>query len=149
VVAELVTLGGRRLIRVGTAAGLGATAPGTIVVAAAALAADGASRALGAGGRATADAALTAALAAAAGAEPALVASADIHDPVLAADWAARGAVAADLATAAVLAAAARAGATAAAVVGITRAGGERLDDAAVEALEQRLGAAALAALPA
>ena len=51
VVAELIALGARRLVRVGTAAGLGATPLGALVVADAALAADGASRALGAGDR--------------------------------------------------------------------------------------------------
>src|SRR6186713_2150458 len=66
VVAELVALGARRLVRVGTASGLGATRPGTLVIAREALAVDGASRALGAGARVAADAALTAALAAAA-----------------------------------------------------------------------------------
>src|SRR5919112_681126 len=49
VVAALVALGAQRLIRVGTAAGLGATPLGAIVVADEALAADGTSRALGAG----------------------------------------------------------------------------------------------------
>jgi uridine phosphorylase len=148
VVAELVELGARRLVRVGTAAGLGATALGAIVVADAALAADGASRALGAGDRVAADAALASALARACpGARRGLVASADIHDPVAARAWAGAGALACDLATAAVLAAAGRGGATAAALLGITRAGGERLDDAALGPLEAELGAAALAAL--
>src|SRR5215218_3453021 len=119
VVAELLELGARRLVRVGTAAGLGRTGPGAIVVAEVAIAADGASRALGAGERA-----MTEALARGCpGAMRGLVASADIHDPVLAAAWAAEGAIACDLATAAVLAAAARGGATAAALLGITRAG--------------------------
>ncbi len=112
-----------------------------------ALAYDGASRALGAGERVAADPALAAALAAAAGVPPATIASADIHDPVLAAGWAAAGAVACDLTTAAVLAAAGRGGAAGAALLGITRAGGERLTGDALEALERRLGAAALAAL--
>src|SRR5215207_10207129 len=44
VVAELVELGARRLVRIGTAAGLGTTGPGAIVVAEVAIAADGASR---------------------------------------------------------------------------------------------------------
>ena len=61
------------------------------------------------------------------GATSAPIASADIHDPVLAA--------------------AARGGAAGAALIGITRAGGERLVGDALEALERRLGAAALAAL--
>lgn len=194
VVAELVALGARRLIRVGTAAGLAATALGTLVVADAALAFDGASRALGAGERAEAHSQLADALAMASGvalgaderargraayerptegglvasigaaavdapsaggrprAAPAvrgLVASADIHDPVLAAAWADAGALACDLTTAAVLAAAARHGAQAAVILAITRARGERIADDALEPLEAALGAAALAALTA
>jgi uridine phosphorylase len=152
VVAELVGLGARRLIRVGTAAGLGATRVGTLVVADTAIAADGASRALSGRDRVEADPVMTAALATAVageGARPAagLVGSADIHDPALAESWAAAGAVACDLATAAVLAAGAAHGAAAAAVLGITRAGADRLADDRLEALEARLGAAALAAL--
>jgi uridine phosphorylase len=147
VVAELVELGARRLVRVGTAAGLGATPLGALVVADAALAADGASRALGAGERVEAEAALTDALASACAAARGLVASADIHDPVLATAWAEAGALACDLATAAVLAAARRHGAAAGAVLGITRARGERLADDALEPLEAALGAAAARAL--
>jgi uridine phosphorylase len=144
VVAELVELGAARLVRVGTAAALGATPLGALVVAEAAIAADGASRALGAGGRVAGDGELGARLD---GDARGLVASADIHDPVLAAGWAAEGALACDLTTAAVLAAAARAGARAGAVVAVTRAGGERLEGDALEAVEARLGAAGLAAL--
>jgi uridine phosphorylase len=148
VVAELAGLGARRLVRVGTAAGLGATPLGGIVVADAALAADGASRALGAGERVAADARLAGALARACGnAVHGLVASADIHDPVAAGAWEQAGALACDLATAAVLAAARRHGAAAAAVLGITRARGERLPEGALERLEAALGAAAVAAL--
>src|SRR6185503_1835638 len=51
VVAELVGLGARRLVRVGTAAGLGDTPLGALVAVEAAIAGDGASRALGAGER--------------------------------------------------------------------------------------------------
>ena len=94
VVAELVELGARRLVRVGTAASLGPPALGTIVVADAAIAADGASRALGAPDRVEADAAIARALAEATGAPRRLVASADIHDPVLATAWADTGALA-------------------------------------------------------
>jgi uridine phosphorylase len=145
VVAELVELGARRLVRVGTAAGLGATPLGALVVVDAVLAMDGASRALGAGERVAADDELTAALAPAG--VRGLVASADVHDPVLAAGWAGAGALAADLATAAIFAAAAHHGAVAAAVLAITRAHGERIDDDALLSLEQRLGAAGVAAL--
>jgi uridine phosphorylase len=145
VVTELVELGARRLIRVGTAAGLGATRLGTLVVADAAIVADGASRALGAGDRAAADPRLTAALAGPATVRG-LVASADIHDPVLAAGWTAAGALACDLATAAVFAAAARHGAAAAAVLAVTRVGDERLGEEAWESLESALGAIGAAA---
>ncbi len=145
VVAELVALGARRLIRIGTAAGLGATPLGALVVADAALAADGASRALGAGDRVAADPALAAALAAHADPLRGLVASADIHDPVLAAGWADAGALACDLATAAVLTAAQRAGAAGAAILAVTRAGGDRIADDQVDALEAALGAAGVA----
>ena len=164
VVAELVALGAHRLIRIGTAAGLSATPLGALVVADAALAADGASRALGAGDRVAADPTLAAALAAATTARPAaprgpapptttappaalrgLVASADIHDPALAAGWTEAGALACDLATAAVLAAAQRAGAAAGAVLAVTRAGGTRISDGDVDALEAALGAAGVA----
>jgi len=147
VVAELVELGARRLVRVGTAAGLGATALGSLVVVESALAADGTSRALGAGERVDADRDLSAALSRACGAPGGLVASADIHDPVLASAWAERGAVACDLTTAAVLAAARRDGAAAGAVLAVTRTSGERLADDAVELLEAEAGAAALVAL--
>ena len=147
VVAELVALGARRLVRVGTAAGVGSTALGTIVVVEAALATDGASRALGAGDRIAADEEIARALATASGAPRGLVASADIHDPVLAAAWADAGAIASDLATAAVFAAARLHGAAAGAVLGVTRARDERIGDDALEALEAALGAAAAAAL--
>ncbi len=154
VVGELVALGARRLIRVGTAAGVGDTALGTLVVAEAALAADGASRALGADGRVEADAGLADALASAcATAHPGgaaargLVASADVHDPVRAVEWADAGALACDLATAAVLMAARRHGAVAGALLAITRAHGERLADDALGPLEGELGAAGVAAL--
>jgi len=149
VVAALIALGARRLVRVGTAAALGASALGTLVVADAALCLDGTSRALGGGERVRADPALTAALAASApGAARGLVASADVHEPARAAGWTAAGALAADLTTAAVLAACAHAGAPAGALLGITRAGDRRLGDGApLEALEATLGASGMAAL--
>jgi uridine phosphorylase len=150
VVKELIALGARRLVRIGTAAGLARTPLGALVVADAALAADGTSRALGAGDRVEADAALAGALAAAApDALRGLVASADIHDPVLAAAWGEAGALACDLATAAVLAAAWQQGAAAGAVLAVTRAGGARLADADLEALEVALGVAGAAAVAA
>jgi uridine phosphorylase len=147
VVAALVALGARRLIRLGTAAGLGATPLGALVVAEAALAGDGASRALGAGPRVAADPALTAALAAGGEARRGLVASGDVHDPAAATAWVDAGALAADLATAAVLAAAVRHGATAAAVLAVTRSRGDRIGEAELDAAESALGRIGIAAL--
>jgi DeoD family purine-nucleoside phosphorylase len=67
VIEELVRLGARRLVRVGTCGALvGGFALGDVIVAREAVCADGASRALGAGERVAADAELTAALEAAA-----------------------------------------------------------------------------------
>jgi uridine phosphorylase len=63
VLSELIVLGARRAVRVGTCGALdGELALGELVVATEALCADGTSRALGAGERAGADPALTAAL---------------------------------------------------------------------------------------
>ncbi len=62
VLHELIALGARRAIRVGTCGALGGLALGDLVVAHEALAADGTSRALGAGERIAADGELTAAL---------------------------------------------------------------------------------------
>ena len=148
VISDLVALGARRVIRVGTAAGVGETPLGALIVADAALAGDGASRALGATERATADVELSDAMARSR-AVRGLVASADIHSPILPAAWAQAGVLACDLTTAAVLAAARHHGVRAAAVLGITRARGQRLADDALEPLEAALGAAGLSALPA
>jgi uridine phosphorylase len=63
VLAELIALGARRAIRVGTCGAIGpGLALGQLVVAREAISADGTSRALGAGERVAADARLTAAL---------------------------------------------------------------------------------------
>ena len=148
VISDLVALGACRVIRVGTATGVGETPLGALIVADAALAGDGASRALGATERAAADVELSDALARSR-AVRGLVASADIHSPVLPAAWADAGVLASDLTTAAVLAAARHHGVRAAAVLGITRAHGQRLADDALEPLEAALGAAGLSALPA
>ena len=148
VISDLVALGACRVIRVGTAAGVGETPLGALIVADAALAGDGASRALGATERAAADVELSDAMARSR-AVRGLVASADIHSPILPAAWAQAGVLACDLTTAAVLAAARHHGVRAAAVLGITRARGQRLADDALEPLEAALGAAGLSALPA
>ncbi len=151
VVADLIALGARRLVRVGTAdAPRGGAAPGELVIAEAVLPGDGASRALGADGPLAADATLVGALRAAAGPEvrAGLVASTDLlpeHDP--AGRWPDVEAV--DLTSAAVLAAAARGGAAAASVLGISGVLGDggRLEPDALEALELELGRIAAAAL--
>ncbi|HEX8066313.1 MAG TPA: hypothetical protein VF520_07290 [Thermoleophilaceae bacterium] len=154
VVEELIGLGARTLVRTGTCGalveGLGL---GDLVVASAAIAGDGASRALGAGERAEADPALTEALAAAAGVEPALVASTDLfHDPRpdLPDRWRDAGAVAVEMEAAAVLTVAARHGVRAGCVLLVTDrlAGGrERMDHEEIEARATRLGEVALEAL--
>jgi hypothetical protein len=135
VVEELLMLGARRLIRVGScralAAGLGL---GDVVRADAVVGTDGASRALGA---AAPDPGLTAALAV----PGVTVASGDLFygEP-------GAGDVA-DLSSAAVLAAAARGDAPAAVVLAVAQAGGERIGDEALHAAELRCGEVALAAL--
>ena len=144
VVRALIGLGARRLVRVGTAAGLGGTPPGTVVVVEAAIAADGVSRALGADARVVPDAGLAAALA---GDLRGLVASTDVHEPAREHAWASEGAIAVDLATAAVLATAAHAGAAAGAILGITRTDGRQLPDDELAGLEAALGRAGAAAL--
>ncbi len=144
VVAELSALGARRVVRVGTASALGDTPLAAVLVVTSALARDGTSRALGAGDELEPDAAMPAALAAQPGVLTGRVVSMDVHAHV----GDSPPALAVDLTTAAVLAAAARAGLTAAAILGITRAQGHHLtDEAAINELESRLGAAALAAL--
>jgi purine-nucleoside phosphorylase len=156
VVAELIALGARRLIRTGTAdAPAGGAPPGTLLIAEAVLPRDGASRALGAEEPLPADRALVAALleAAGAGARSGLVASADLlpeHDPAMAHESVRQGALAVDLTTAAVLAAAARHGAAAACVLAISGVLGSedtRLGQDAIEEVEADLGRVAAAAL--
>jgi uridine phosphorylase len=149
VVADLVALGARRLVRVGTAeAPAGGAAVGAVVIADAALARDGTSLALGAGDEVRADETLVAALRAAAGpgARSGLVASTDLL-PKGGSEWADVEAV--DLTTAAVLAAAAHHGAAAATVLAITGVLGDaaRLGQEALEEVERELGRIGAAAL--
>ena len=163
VVEELLDLGARALIRVGTC---GALAPelrlGDLVVATEVLADDGASAALGAGRRVRPDAALTAALAeaagASAGARRGLVVSTDLfYDdrPGRIAAWRRERAVAVEMEAAAVLRIAERREATAACVLAVTdvlsapagRHARSRLPDAAIADAGVQLGAVALDAL--
>jgi DeoD family purine-nucleoside phosphorylase len=156
VVEELIDLGARRLLRVGTC---GALAPdarlGELVVAEGALPGDGASRALGADGVVAPDPELQAALRAAAPeARAGLVVSSDLFydpDPARAAGWAAAGAVAIEMEAAVIFTIAARRGVQAACVLAVSdlEAGGERVrigDDELAHA-EAELGRVAAAAL--
>jgi uridine phosphorylase len=150
VVEELCDLGLRRAVRIGTCAALdGDAALGELVAVRAVLAADGASRALGAPDRLAGDEALTTALAARADRAGAVVSSDLFYDPregELAA-WAAAGALAVDLETAAVLAVAGRRGIRAAAILAVVGRGDERLGAEAIGEAGVRLGRAALEAL--
>lgn len=156
VLEELASLGVARAIRVGTCRALAdELEPGDLVVAEAALAADGTGAALGADGRAEPDPALSAALLAAdAGASAATVVSTDLYyDPdaeARAAQWRAAGASAVDLGTAAALALGRRSGlAVASALVVAHSRDGRALGDEALEQASLRLGRAAAAALAA
>jgi len=150
VLEELCDLGLRCAIRVGTCTALDATvAPGELVAVREVLAADGASRALGAQERAAGDDALTAALAAQADHAGTVVSTDLFYDPRadVRAAWAAEGALATDLETAAVLAVARRRGVRAAALLAVVACGDERLDAEALADAGVRLGRAALPAL--
>jgi uridine phosphorylase len=150
VLEELCDLGLRRAVRIGTCAALdGGPGLGELVAVAGVLAADGTSRALGAGERLAGDEALTAALAARADRTAPVVSSDLFYDPRedTRAGWARAGAVALDLETAAVLAVAGRRGIPAGALLAVTAAGGERLGEEALAEAGVRLGRTALAAL--
>ena len=157
VVRELIELGARRLVRIGTGAALRDDLElGALVIADAVHAGDGASRALGAEDALPADPLLLAALQRAAseaatgreargsGAVTGRVASSDLYyDAPRPAD----GALAADLSTGALFAVAARHGAAAACVLAISEAGGRRIEAEALEAAEAELGRVGAAAL--
>jgi len=153
VAEELIGLGARRLVRVGTCGALvDGLALGELLAAEAALCEDGASRALGCSARAEPDPGLLAALPA----RRAVVVSSDLFydpDPGNAGRWVAAGAVAVEMEAAALFAVARRHGAAAACVLAVSDrlAGGrrERIGDDALSAAELELGRAGLAALPA
>jgi DeoD family purine-nucleoside phosphorylase len=153
VVTELLELGARRLIRIGTCGALAnGLALGDLLTVTEALADDGASRALGAGERVRADAALTEALAEAAGGARGPVVSTDLfYDdrPGLADGWIAAGALAVEMEAATVLRLCEARGAAGGCVLAVSdllepervRIGRDDLEAAGV-----RLGEAALAA---
>ena len=159
VLADLAALGVRRAIRVGTCVALDDLALGTIVNCDRALAFDGTSRALGANPEAVPDARLATKLRSLApAARRGTVASSDlVHDlgdhPETAArrrDWRDRGAIAAEMAAAALFAAGPRLGVATAGILVVTELAGadDRIgdDELAERALEAaRFAAGALA----
>jgi uridine phosphorylase len=141
VAEELIGLGARRLVRVGTCR---ADLPlGSLVIAAAVLAHDGASRALGADGELPADPELLAALVAAGnGAVTGRVLTTDLYYDTAPAT----AALAADLTSGAVFAVAARHDVPAACVLAVSERDGERLNPDGIEAVEVELGRVGAAA---
>jgi DeoD family purine-nucleoside phosphorylase len=154
VAEELIVLGARRLLRVGTCGALaGGLELGSLLVADGVLAEDGASRALGAEGTVRPDPELHAALVAAAdGACSGLVVSSDLfYDPDegRTGRWAAAGALAVEMEAATLFAVAARHGAAAACLLTVSDlvASRTRIEPEALERAEIELGRAGAAAL--
>ena len=156
VVAELAALGATTVVRVGTCGALDASlALGDLLVGTEALAADGTSRALGAGERVTASPELAAALVRAAGdgGRHGLVVSSDLFydgEPGAEEAWRAAGALAVEMETATVFALAGRRGLRAGSVLivsDIVLPERRRIDPEVLRDAEHRLGELALAAL--
>ena len=157
VVEELIALGARRLVRVGTCGALAdGLRLGELLIADRVIAADGTSRALGAGERLLPDPALLAGLrrAARGGTRAGTVVSADLFyepEPGRATEWTAAGAVAVEMEAAAVLAVAARHRVAAACVLVVSDVltGGRRrrIDADTLTEAERRLGQVGAAAL--
>jgi purine-nucleoside phosphorylase len=154
VVEELISLGARRLLRVGTCGALAdGLELGSLLVADAVLAEDGTSRALGAGETVRPEPELQGALLASAnGAAAGLVVSSDLfYDPDLgrAGRWAAAGALAVEMEAATLFAVAERHGAAAACVLTVSDvvADGRRISADALERAELELGRVGAAAL--
>jgi uridine phosphorylase len=161
VLEELVALGACRAIRVGTCGALdGGLALGELLVAREALAADGASRALGAGERIAADPDLTAALRKSAGAAthpPATIVSTDLFyepDPTRERHWRTAGAVAVEMEAATLFAIGARLEIAVGCVLAVSdvidpdREERRRIDDDSLLAAAEAMGRLAVAALP-
>lgn len=157
VVEELIALGARRLVRIGTCGALASGFQlGELLIAERVMCADGASRALGAGEHVAPDPTLLAALRTAArdGTRTGTVVSTDLfYDPDTgrAAGWSAAGAIAVEMEAATVLAVAARHGAAAACVLVVSDllAGDRRrrIDADSLTEAERRLGHVGAAAL--
>jgi uridine phosphorylase len=155
VVEELLDLGARVLVRTGTCGAIaGGRALGELVTVEEVLAADGASRALGAGERLAADPALTGALVEAGGGGRVTAVSTDLfYDPRpdVPASWAETGAAVIEMEAAGVLAASGRRGVPAGCLLLVTDvltgAARERIGPDELEAGELRLAEVAVAAL--
>jgi DeoD family purine-nucleoside phosphorylase len=156
VLEELISLGARRMIRVGTAGALDSSlALGELLIVEQALAADGTSRALEAGDRITADPQLLAALGAAApDARSGVIVSSDLFYELGESRfdaWRAAGALAVEMEAAALFAVGQRRGAAVACVLAITDVLGAQRERITPAGLAQaglavgRLGASALA----
>ena len=151
---ELIALGARRLVRIGTCGALdGSLELGSLVAAERVLPADGTSQALGAGAPLEPDPGMLERLVAA-GARPATVVSSDLfYDPRAdaAAGWAERGALVVEMEAATLFQVAARRGVTAACVLGVSDVasedGARRLGPEELEELGVRVGTAGYAAV--
>jgi len=154
VVEELIALGARRLVRIGTCGALTADLSlGDLIAAETVLPADGASAALGANGALAPAAAMLERLTAA-GARPATVVTSDLfYDPRegQAGAWLERGAVAVEMEAATILQVAARRGVEAACVLGVSDVpgedGGRRATPEQLEEIGLGVGEAGYAAL--
>lgn len=162
VISELSELGARRLLRVGTCGALDpALELGDLVIAAEAIAGDGASRALGAGERIAASPGLLATLTALRGTASFRGETAVHAGPVVSTDlfydarglephWQAAGALAIEMEAATLFALAARLGFEAGALLVVSDVvlpARRRIDQDELRAAEQRMGQAALRAL--
>jgi DeoD family purine-nucleoside phosphorylase len=154
VAEELIALGARRLVRIGTCGGLaGGLALGDLVAAESVLPADGTSAALGANGSLAPDPGLLGRLVAA-GARPVTVVSSDLYyDPRddQVDEWVERGAVAVEMEAATIFLVAARRGVEAACVLGVSDVigpeGSVRAERDQFEAIGLRVGEAGYAAV--
>ena len=153
VIEELIGLGARVLIRIGTCGALGPGSDlGDLVVAREVVSADGTSRALGSEGRMGADPGLTDALAAAGAREVVAVSTDVFYDPRegVQQQWMREGAEVVEMEAAALLAVARRRGVPAAVLLAVTDLlDGERrrIDPEALETAGLRLGETAYQAL--
>jgi purine-nucleoside phosphorylase len=154
VLAELAEHGVRRAVQVGTCRAVADDLSlGDVVLVGQAIGADGTSRALSGEAPLAPDPELGAALEAAASAEglrTISVASTDLLgelDGRPAQDWADRGAAAVEMAAAALFAAGPRCGVAVASLMTVAEAGGDSIEDEALEEASSRMGRIALAAL--